>query len=186
MKKSFVFTLILLILAACATPKQKGNIPRPGTSISKKSTDNSSPIRSGVLWDLMNAEARVRIVLLNLDNQKETQIDLQYGITTYDLPEGTWQMMGFTLNGKKYETLLSSQNFVFKAIKDKTVYAGSLVFQCPRVGSKYNILLKNHKFFNRYPFKNQKGLCELIVGNDFATIQKILPKAPKSSLILGL
>ena len=182
MKKSFVFTLILLILVACATEKPKRNNSRAATPIILKKTQEIH----GVLWDLLNIEAKVKVTVLNLDNQKEMQLDLQYGVMTYELPPGTWQMMGFTLNGKKYETLLSSQNFVFKAIKDKTVYAGSLVFQCPRVGPKYNILLKNHKFFNRYPFKNQKGLCELIVGNDFATIQKIFPKAQKSSLILGL
>lgn len=181
MKQSFVFLLITLLLAGCATQKAQVKVPRSTPVVSKKVIETH-----GVLWELLNTEGKIKVFLLNLDNQKEAQIDLENGPQTYEISEGTWQIMAFVLKAKRYDTLLSSQNFVFKAVKGKTVYAGSLVFQCPRVGSKYNSLLKSHKYFNRYPFKNQKGLCELIVGNDFANIQKILSKSRKSSLILGL
>jgi hypothetical protein len=182
MKKSFVFTLIYLLLTACATQKPVVK-SAPKAKTAKKSVEAIQT--KGVLFELLNANATVKLTLLNLDTQKEVEMILESGMEIQELKSGNWQIMGFVLREKFYETLLTSQHFVFKVLKGNINYGGSLVFQCPRVNAKYNGLLKTHKFFNRYPFKNKKGLCEMIVGNDFANVQKKLHKTQKSPLILG-
>ena len=48
--------------------------------------------------------------------------------------------------------------------------------------------LKSMKFFNRYPFSSENGICELVVGNNQVGVEKKLQKVLNSkslSLVIG-
>jgi hypothetical protein len=53
------------------------------------------------------------------------------------------------------------------------------VVGCAKIAPKDLKLLKGMSFFNRYPFSSKGGLCEIVIGNNFAGVKAQLRKAQK-------
>ncbi len=107
----------------------------------------------------------------------------------HPLPSGEWWIKGFKFQGKTYEAMNTSQRATFRVHKNGYSYAGALLVQCPKVGQEHFEELKLMKFFNRYSFSSNQGLCEMVLGNDYDLIKDAWksPASMKGSrLLLGL
>lgn len=163
MKAIVIHLSVLLLVAACA-------VKRP---VKRRESQVKRPIPVGknlAIWQLLYPES-VDLVLKRL-NSNETKTIETDGITEEALSSGTWHVVGFVLDGQKYESVNPAQQFIFRMRKKAHVYAGSMLFECPKVGEEHFDKLKNMKFFNRYYFKSNNTLCEMIVGSDLAGMRK--------------
>jgi len=109
-------------------------------------------------------------------------------LSQIDLRPGHYQLKGFILNGKRFEIMNSSQQFIFHLKANTYSYVGSYIFQCPKVNKQHMDQLKKMNFFNRYPFKSSNKLCELVVGSDFENVNRVwlsLGSSKRKSLSLG-
>ena len=131
---------------------------------------------------------KVQLQFKSLDNGNKLSVIIENGITQKSIPTGHWELTGFENEGVSFLSMNTSKKFVLTVKPKSNVYGGSIVIGCPSIGQDDFKLLKNMKFFNRYPFRSSKSLCELVVGNDFAGVKSSLQKSPNSkklSLIMG-
>lgn len=139
------------------------------------------------VWYLFSHD-RVTLYLKNLDNNSALSMIIEKGVTRLPISPGHWELTGFEEGDHSYTSMNTSKKFVFRARSKAATYAGSIVIGCPKVGSEDFVYLKPMKFFNRYPFSSEVGLCEMIVGNDFATVRSELKKTPETkrlNLVIG-
>jgi len=181
----------LIILSGCASYRTKG----PVSSASSNQPKRTSPVEnkgalppsSGALWEILGEEQLV-LQLKNVDDGNALIVNLSKGLSTTPVPAGHWELTGFEQSNQSFVSMNTSKKFVFSMKQKKNVYAGSIVIGCPKIAPGDFKLLKEMKFFNRYPFSSTTGLCELVVGNNFAKVQSILKKTSKNkklNLVLG-
>lgn len=193
--------LLVFFLSGCALIKTAPS-PQPGLENPKKFSHVKSPLkiptvkrstlrgtRNQVFWRLAGL-GQVTLFVRGMENRPKTVVlQLNDDIFFHPLASGEWYIQGFQINGVKYEATTSSQKAIFKVFKNSYSYAGALVIHCPKIGQEHFDELKPMKFFNRYIFASKKGLCEMVVGNDFDLIKEAW-KSPKngkgSKLTLGL
>jgi hypothetical protein len=131
---------------------------------------------------------QIALQLKNVDDGTNLTVNLTKGLSTTPVPVGHWELTGFEEAGKSFVSMNTSKKFVFSMKQKKNVYAGSIVIGCPKIAPTNFKLLKEMKFFNRYPFSSSTGLCELVVGNNFAKVHSILKKTSKNkklNIVLG-
>ncbi len=162
---------------------------KPKTPVSKKTPEEKNKAlkrKAQVLWEL-TAPEEITLILMSVDTEEELNFPLIANLSYHPITRGHWQVVGFKIGEEEFHAMNTTQKFVFTVKKSRT-YAGTLIAQCPKVGPEHLPELKVMKFFNRYPFSSKTGLCELVIGNDFANVVQEFKKDPKSkdfSLSLG-
>jgi hypothetical protein len=176
MKNTVLFAITLLILASCAriTPASKS------TSLEKTSAPNvgakaNEGGKTRAIFHIVDPLG-VHLVLVNVESRAEEIVLMDKNLSLLYLRPGSWQVAGFVLNGKRYKTMNTSKQFIFDLQKDKVTYVGTYIFQCPKVNGNYLKQMKKMNFFNRYPFSNETGLCEVVVGSDFKNVKRVWKK----------
>lgn len=189
MKSLLISVIFGLILSGCASYRTKPVVSPPAVTKKEGKTPEDNKIRPGTpalqggyyaVWDLLNGE-QVTLQLKNVDNGKNLTVIIQNGLSQTKIGSGHWELTGFEENGKSYLSMNISKKFVFVRKPKTNVYAGSIVIGCPKIASTDFKLLREMKYFNRYPFSSSTGLCELVIGNDFARVRSSIKKSQKSS-----
>jgi hypothetical protein len=187
-----VYGLFLLLFAGCTSYHRANKAPTEASSAKTAPKLVESPpeppkVVKGAVWELLSGE-QVTLQMKNLDNGKNLTVIIEKGISHRSVTPGHWELTGFEENGTSYVSMNTSKKFVFRRKEKTNVYAGSIVIGCPKIAATDFKLLKQMKFFNRYPFSSTSGLCEVVVGNDFAWVKsqfKKVQKNKKLNLILG-
>lgn len=197
MIEKFVFLLLVACLAlSCSSHRSvappvshknpyKRTLPKkPKSSKIKKSvedkkvTDNKKV--SQTFWELVSPE-EITLIIKGLDTGNEVLIPLSSSNpTTHSIGGGSWQVVGFNLGADEFRAMNTSQKFIFRVKKKSWNYAGTIIAQCPKVAPEHQGALKVMRFFNRYPFSSQTGLCELVIGDDFANVELEFKKDPET------
>lgn len=187
MKKKVFSLLILLFLASCATRNTPVG-PKAGHSSKSESSENKvltpkidKVLKTPVVWHLIDPLG-MELKLLNIDNKKEETFKVEGALSQIELPIGHWQIIGFKVNGGDfYNVLNTSERFIFNVKNNKRTYGGSLLVQCPKIGTQFHSELKEMSFFNRYYFGSSQNLCEMIVGNKFSSVKRALDNLDKKA-----
>ncbi len=186
-----------LFLAGCANNRLKSTSVPPIGDNQEVKTPFDTKIKPGTpaleggfyaVWDLLSGD-QLTLQLKNVDTHANITIIIQNGLSQTRLGTGHWELTGFEQNGKSFLSMNISKKFVFVRKSKTNVYAGSIVTGCPKIAATDFKLLREMKFFNRYPFSSSTGLCELVIGNDFARVRSSIQKSQKSNklnLINGL
>lgn len=170
---------LLLVMTACAGLKPSET--RRGAKKPKYS--RPAPLKKNVfVWEILS-DSNVLLKVRNVVNRKRQTLKLGPKDPTAELEIGYWQVEGFSLNGETYSTPKGDLNFTFSSPQNSNVYAGTLIFGCPKVGNSYFSSLKKMKYFSRYEMRSGKKSCEMIVGNDFDAVAK---RNPDLRLIIGI
>ncbi len=197
MKILLISVIFGLFLSGCASYRLKPVVVPPSVAKTEAKPAYDNKIRPGTpalqggyfaVWDLLNGE-QVTLQLKNVDNGKNLTIIIENGLSQTKLGVGHWELTGFEENGKSFLSMNISKKFVFVRKAKTNVYAGSIVIGCPKIASTDFKLLREMKFFNRYPFSSSTGLCELVIGNDFARVRSAIKKSQNSNklnLVNGL
>ncbi|HXH30089.1 MAG TPA: hypothetical protein VNJ01_04700 [Bacteriovoracaceae bacterium] len=201
MKMIVSIPLTILLLSGCGItwrktqPKDK-RVEGRMTQRTEKKTDKKQSVEkklttddgASAIWNLHTQD--IGLILKSLETGEMISLELETGVNQENVPEGEWSISSFTLAGTGYYARAESAAVNFTVKPESHVYAGSLVIACPSVGKEHLVSLKKMRYFNRYSFKSQqRGLCELIVGNDFAKVTRTLKKDPKTkdlNVLLGL
>lgn len=193
MKKKVFSLFILIFLASCATQmgsqgQKAPNIPKSETVESKSLPPKIEKVlKTPVVWHLIDPLG-IELKLFSIDNKKEETVQVETALSRVELPPGHWQIIGFKVQGQSFNVLNTSERFIFRVKNKAATYAGSIVVQCPKVGTQHHSELKDMSFFNRYYFGSASNLCEMIVGNKFKAVKRAygaLDKESKLPLIQG-
>lgn len=188
MKILLISVIFGLFLAGCANYRAKAPETSPVITKKEVKTPVDPKIRPGVpalqkgyfaVWDLLSGE-QVTLQLKNVDSGANLTVIIPAGLSQTRLGTGHWELTGFEQNGKSFLSMNISKKFVFVRKPKTNVYAGSIVIGCPKIAAADFKLLRDMKFFNRYPFSSASGLCELVVGDDFARVRASIKKSQKS------
>jgi hypothetical protein len=170
---------LLLVMTGCAGHKPSET--KRGSS--RQKFNRPAPLKKNVfVWEILS-DSDVVLKIRNVVNRKRLTLKLSPKNPTADLEVGYWQVEGFSLNGVTYSTPKGDLNFTFSSPQNSNVYAGTLIFGCPKVGSSFFSALKKMKYFSRYEMRSGKQSCEMIVGNDFDAVAK---RNPDLRLIIGI
>ena len=188
---TFIFLGGALVFLVSCSNLRTDKVPTKEASkpIAKNIEAPVKPVLKGptALWYLITHD-RVTLYFKNLDNNTAISFIIEKGVTRLPITPGHWELTGFEEGDHSYASMNTSKKFVFRSRSKATTYAGSIVIGCPKVGTEEFKFLKSMRFFNRYPFSSDVGLCEMIVGNDFAMVRSELKKAPetkKLNLVIG-
>lgn len=198
MKILLISLVFGLFFTGCASYRPKTRATQPTVTTKKDSKPSgtskitaSTPALQGghfVVWNLLNGQ-QVTLQLKNVDTGNNLTVIIENGLSQTQLTPGHWELTGFEESGKSFLSMNISKKFVFRMKPKTNVYAGSIVIGCPKIAPTDFKLLRDMKFFYRYPFSAASGLCELVVGDDFARVRASIKKSQKSkklNLINGL
>lgn len=192
MKSLFLFCP-LLFFTGCASYHPKTDTPVQKDTVYEKPVVKKTPVKrtqksnKGVVWELLNRE-KLTLYFKSVDSGKNLTVIIGKGITQRSVPAGHWELTGFASEGRSFSSMNTSKKFVFRMRASSNIYAGSLVLGCPQISAQDYQYLKGMKFFNRYPFTSTHGLCEVVIGNDFAEVRNTLRKSRKNKnldLVIG-
>lgn len=176
MKTLIILALLSLISAGCSSIK---TIPsNHGAPHSIKEKKAVVVIEHATFFDLVSHD-KIQLQFQELDRGRSLSVIIEKGISQKMIPPGHWELTGYELNGTSYLSMNTSKKFILTVTAKSSIYSGSIVIGCPSIGPDDFKVLKNMKFFNRYPFSSSKGLCELVVGNDLVGIKSSLQKSQK-------
>jgi hypothetical protein len=180
MKNAAQLTIILFILISCAH-KKSVNTPTP---TGPSPVIQNKPKEMGKTRAVFHviAPLGVELILLNVKGQKEEIVLMDKTLSQLELEPGFWQVSGFVLDGIRFNIMNTGKQFIFKLKKNQSTYVGSYIFQCPKVNGTYLGDMKKMNFFNRYPFRSEKRLCELVVGSDFDKVKQVWKNIDKTKL----
>lgn len=186
---SVIYVALLALLPGCASYHTKTTAKTTQKSPVKHGESKASnPFEGpGVYWELFSG-APLSLQLKNVDSGARLTVILDKGLSLKNVPAGHWELTGFEEKGKSFVSMNISKKFVFRVKPKSNVYAGSILVGCPKINPSDFKLLREMKFFDRYPFSSASGICEMVVGNDFAGVRKYLRKATdnkKLNLIMG-
>jgi hypothetical protein len=155
------------------------NTPSGSTSkIAPKEGTPVTPDLKGVSFELLGVE-RPTLHFKNVDTLFPVSIATSGGVLIYPLPVGHWELTGIEAQGQTYSSINISRKFVLNIKSGHLNYGGSIILGCPQIGSRDLKFLKAMKFFNRYPFGGPSGVCELVIGNNLASVRRELIKLRK-------
>lgn len=181
--KSFFILVFFSLLNGCASYHEKMSIPpveTPKKGIGPLTNSKKyKTLQTGAVWELLNRE-KVTLYFTNVDNGSHLNVILQPGLNSKEAPKGHWELTGYAFRGQSFTSMNTSKKFVFRK-STENVYAGSVIVSCPKVSGTSLGLLKSMRFFNRYSFRSDRNLCELVVGNDLAGVRSKLRKARKNN-----
>ena len=178
--------LTLLFLTSCAFRSFRTS--SPDSAQSAMFEENGPKILKSLAIFHIIEPLGLDLVVYNVVLDKVVRITMDKTISQIALEPGTWLVRGFTLNKGHYQVMNEAQRFSFTMKKKKNTYVGSYIFQCPKVNKTHLPQLKKMNFFNRYPFRSETGLCEMVVGSDYKNVNKVFLKLSKMkhpSLSLG-
>ena len=197
MRLQRIFIFCSLLFLSCTSFHEKSSPLKSTERTSKRNSKSavanaaqgSNPsFRYGVLWELIGDE-QAKLEFRNVDNPSKTFVtQIARGRGLQSFPSGHWELVGFSDHRGSFACMNTSKKFVFKMKSRAIVYGGSFIIGCPRIEPADFIELKEMSFFNRYPFSGESGICEVIVGNNFANIKNdltIIRKSNKLDIILG-
>lgn len=176
-------------ISGCALFKQNVQEVRAPVVSTKKglSKPDSQKVKSAAVYEFIG-EGNFVFEFKNLDTDLSHSLVAKAGVLVNEIPQGHWELVGYTDGKNTFASMNTSKKFVFR-IKPKTqTYIGSFLLGCPSINNHDFKRLKQMKFFNRYPFSSDVGLCELVVGSDFVGVSRSLKKSKKINklnLVLG-
>lgn len=180
MKNTVLLAITLLILVSCAqitqAPPAVTSEKEARISTEKKAVEEG---KTRAIFHIVEPLG-IQLLLMNVEEKNEEIVLMDKTLSQLYLKPGFWQVTGFVLNGKTYRTMNTSKQFIFQLKKDKIIYVGTYIFQCPKVNQTYLSDMKKMSFFNRYPFSNSSGLCEMVVGSDFKNVKRVWTNLDKS------
>jgi hypothetical protein len=185
MKTLFFLSILCLISSGCSTISMKS--PTKSSSTTGYDKKKSDIYEHVTIFELVSKQ-RVQLQFKSLDNGNNLSVIIENGISQKTIPVGHWELTGYESDGISFLSMNTSKKFVLTVKPKSNIYAGSIVIGCPSIGPDDFKLLKNMKFFNRYPFRSTSNLCELVVGNDFAGVKSNLQKSQnfkKLNLVMG-
>ena len=183
--KSLFFFSLFLFFTGCASYHSKPEAPARKDTVSQRPVKQKKPSKkiqkpvTGAVWEVLNRD-RVTLYFKSVDSGKNLTVILEKGLNQKSVAAGHWELTGFASQGKSFNSMNTSKKFVFRMKKLSNTYAGSLVVGCPQISAQDNQYLKGMKFFNRYPFTSTHGLCEVVIGNDFAEVRNALRMSRKN------
>ena len=174
MKNTVLLALSLLVLISCSHIKTDSDTPSGQLSVPSAEHEKKIKVlgKTGAIFHVIDPLG-VKLVLLNVEAQREEIVLMDKTLSQLDLTPGFWQVSGFVSKGRYYKIMNSSKKFIFHLKKNEITYVGSYIFQCPKVNHTYLPQMKKMSFFNRYPFSSEKRLCELVVGSDFDNVNRV-------------
>jgi hypothetical protein len=186
--KSLSVLLVLLVFTGCALQRKKSveheAVAKP---VVVKEEKSKVLLTKGAVWGLFGPE-QITLQFKNVDNGTNLSVVIEEGVTVHPVTPGHYELTGYEQNGKSYTSMNISKKFVMRIKSNSLTYAGTILTGCPKIESKDFTLLKGMRFFNRYPFSGGTGLCEMVVGNDLASVRVHLKKERKSkklNLVMG-
>lgn len=186
--KSLLLSFILLVLAGCAIQKKKTVGPEEDTKpVTAKVEKPKVPLTKGAVWGLFSP-GQITLQFKNVDSRMNLSVVIEEGVTVHPVSPGHWELTGYEQNGKSFTSMNISKKFVMRIKSNSLTYAGTILTGCPKIESKDNKHLVGMRFFNRYPFSGGTGICEMVVGNDLASVRVHLKKERKSkklNLVMG-
>jgi hypothetical protein len=183
MKLKALLTLLLLGLVGCAL--KKSQTPPPSLKSDKSEETQKEAGKNSAIFHII-VDLGVELELLHLEENKSENILVDKTISRLQMKPGHWQVNSFKISGTTYKLMNTSKKFIFRVKKSKNTYVGSYIFQCPKVDRSHFREMKKLNFFNRYPFSSNQGLCEMVVGSDFSTVNKVWLRLSKDHRPLGL
>lgn len=182
MKNKVILSLFILFLGGCS--HQKTESTPISTETPKIFRPARAPLTSGVFHIIHPVD--VEISFQNVETKKIKKLIFKDALSQVEMPAGHWQVNGFSIGGQSFELMNTSKKFIFLIKTKKTTYAGSYIFQCPKVSGEYLREMKKMTFFNRYPFRSKTGLCELVVGSAYDIVNKVWVESDKEHRALNL
>jgi hypothetical protein len=186
MKKLVILSLSLL-LSACAALKP-GPSPVAEDAPATKTVKGSKSLgKTRAIFHVIEPVG-IELIVFHVDEKREERLQMDKMLSQIGMLPGHWQVKGFILNGERFEFMNDGQQFVFTLKPGKYSYVGSYIVQCPKVGQNHQSKLKRMSFFNRYPFRSDRKLCEMVVGSDFDNVKRVwaqLNPAKQTRLSLG-
>jgi hypothetical protein len=186
MKKLALLT-VLLVLSGCAHRKTDKPAPQASASSTKTEKKSKDLGKTRAIFHIIEPVG-IELVLFHVDEKREEQVLVDKTLSQIGMSPGHWQVKGFIHQGKRYDFMNDGQKFIFTLKRGKFSYVGSYIIQCPKVGTQHGQQLKKMSFFNRYPFRSNSKLCELVVGSDFDNVNRVwnqLNSANHQRLTLG-
>lgn len=171
MKNISLLLLITLIFSGCALRGPVGPVSDSKDAEITSGKSGKTTVKTKAIFHVI-APLGIELLLYNLDHKLEERLIVDKTLSEIGLQEGHWLVSGFVLNGKRYKVLNSSQRFIFRLKSKEATYAGSYIFQCPKVGQEHVSELKKMNFFNRYPFSSDQRLCEMVVGSAYKNVNR--------------
>lgn len=196
MKYIVSLLIAVLFLSSCAShrvpakPSKASVSPKtrkiPKTSkISKVNTPKEGKKVTRAVFHLIHPLG-VELFLTNMDDGREERVLVDKTLSQLEVSPGFWQISGFSMDGKIFDPMNGDQQFIFNVKKNQPTYVGSYIIECPKVGKEHLPEMKKMSFFNRYPFTEETGLCELVVGNAYPEVNKVWQKLVKDKKELKL
>jgi hypothetical protein len=183
MKNALFCIFVSLMLAGCSQLKNASST----SSVVEVANETKPSSKTTAIFHILHPLG-IQLILTNVDEHLEKKVLMEKTLSQLDLAPGFWQVSGFIMGGQRYKITNTSMQFIFHLKKGKSTYAGSYIFQCPKVGQAHLKEMKKMIFFNRYPFNSKKGLCEVVIGSDFRNVKRVwmeLDKTKHHPLDLG-
>ena len=183
MKNALFCVLVSLMLAGCSQLKNASST----SSVVELTHETKASSKTTAIFHILRPLG-IQLILTNVDEHLEKKVLMEKTLSKLDLVPGFWQVSGFIMDGQRYKITNTSMQFIFHLKKGKSTYAGSYIFQCPKVNQTHLKEMKKMNFFNRYPFNSKTGLCEVVIGSDFTNVSRVwveLDKTKHQPLELG-
>ena len=146
MKNTVLLAITFLILVSCAqitqAPAPAKSQKEARVSVEKKTIEAG---KTRAIFHVVEPLG-IQLVLMNVEEKNEEIVLMDKTLSQLYLKPGFWQVTGFVLNGKTYRTMNTSKQFIFQLQKDKIIYVGSYIFQCPKVNQTYLSDMKKMSF----------------------------------------
>lgn len=179
----FLLFLLILNLLGCSVLRIT-RAPQPVVKAPEQKTQKEAPKKAplpstkGTAWELLSEE-KMALQFKNLDDDSNLTVIIEKGITEKTISSGHWELTGFEVQGTSYQSMNTTKKFVMRTKAKLRNYGGSILLGCPTISPLDFKLLKQMKFFDRYPFSSSTGLCELVVGNNIIPVRNSLRKSKK-------
>lgn len=189
--KAMRFLIIIALLGqlfvGCASYHGTGSpSQKPVSSKPKKQKPTSATevapkkeLNSGMVFELFN-ESPLTLQFTNVDDETYMTVVIEKGISQKSFPVGHWELTGFEENGNSFLSMNTTKKFILRSKENSLNYGGTILLGCPSIPKDSTSILKRMKFFDRYPFSGAKGLCEMVIGDNFAEVRSSLRKSQKS------
>lgn len=195
MRFPIIIAVVSLVLAGCASyhgtsvPSQRpvSSKPKKQKTATISETTPKKESTTGMVFELIN-ETSLTLQFKNVDDESYMTVVIEKDLSQKSFPVGHWELTGFEENGHSFVSMNTTKKFVLRSKENSLNYGGTILVGCPSIPKDSTKILKQMKFFDRYPFSGPTGICEMVVGDNFAAVRSALKKARKSKqlkLIMG-
>lgn len=187
MRFLIIIALLSFLLAGCAS-YHVSSVPAQKTATSKPKKQKTSTTatvtpkkesNSGMVFELLG-ESSLTLQFTNVEDETYMTVVIEKGISQKSFPGGVWELTGFEENGKSFLSMNTTKKFILRSKENSLSYGGTIILGCPSIPKDSTQFLKKMKFFDRYPFSGTSGICEMVIGDNFAEVRMALKKSQKS------